>query len=399
MSKQIKDVALTAIKPYENNPRKNENAVEKVAESIKAFGFQQPIVVDKDNVIIAGHTRYKAAELLGLKKVPVIKASELSEEEVKAYRLADNKVAEFSDWDFELLDAELEGIEEIDMEAFGFSEIGGGTVTIEDDDFDEEKEKIKPITKEGQVYELGDHRLMCGDSSSADDMKALMDGEKGNLCFTDPPYGVSIGDKNKMLNTFQKAGRCTENIENDTLGTEELYDLLVSCFRNLKMNMKKDAAYYVTSPQGGEIGLMMMMMMKDAGLEVRHNLIWKKNAATFSMGQLDYDYQHEPIFYTWGDKHNFYGTGYQTTIWEFDKPRKCDLHPTMKPVPLIAHAIENSSKKGDIVVDIFGGSGSTLIACEDTKRKCRMMELDPHYCDVIIARWEEHTGKKAKRIQ
>lgn len=142
----------------------------------------------------------------------------------------------------------------------------------------------------------------------------------------------------------------------------------------------------------------MMMMMKDAGLEVKHNLIWKKNVATFSMGRLDYDYQHEPIFYTWTKKHNFFGKGYNTTIWEFDKPRKCDLHPTMKPVALIAHAINNSSQKGDIIVDIFGGSGSTLIASEETERRCYMMELDPHYCSIIINRWEQLTGRKADKI-
>lgn len=219
------------------------------------------------------------------------------------------------------------------------------------------------------------------------------------MVFTDPPYGVSIGDKNKMLNSVQKAGRILENIENDTLGKDELYDLLVKCFTNLREHCEDDCSYYVTSPQGGEIGLMMMMMMRDAGLEVRHNLIWKKNAATFSMGRLDYDYQHEPIFYTWTKKHNFYGEGYQTTVWEYDKPRKCDLHPTMKPIPLIAHAIENSSKVGDNIVDIFGGSGSTLMACEELNRKCYMMELDPHYCDVIIDRWENFTGKTAELIQ
>ena len=202
-----------------------------------------------------------------------------------------------------------------------------------------------------------------------------------------------------MLDSFQKAGQITQNIANDTLSTEELYELLKKCFINVKAVCKEDASYYVTSPQGGEIGLMMMMMMmRDAGLEVRHNLIWRKNAATFSMGRLDYDYQHEPIFYTWTKSHHFYGEGYKTTVWDFDKPRKCDLHPTMKPVPLIAEAIHNSTKPGDVVIDIFGGSGSTMIACEETGRKCLMMELDPHYCDVIIDRWEAYTGKKAKKV-
>ena len=222
-------------------------------------------------------------------------------------------------------------------------------------------------------------------------------GVLGKMVFTDPPYGVSIGDKNKMLNGFQKAGRVITNIENDTLGTEELYDLLLKCFTNLREHCEDDCSYYVTSPQGGEICLMMMMMMKDAGLEVRHNLIWEKNCATFSMGRLDYDYKHEPIFYTWTKKHNFYGKGkYKNTIWNFDKPRKCDLHPTMKPVELVAEALLNSSKEEDPVIDFFGGSGTTLIACEQLNRRAFLMELDPHYVDVILSRWEAMTGEKAK---
>ena len=199
-----------------------------------------------------------------------------------------------------------------------------------------------------------------------------------------------------MLQSIQKAGKITENIMNDTLSTDELYELLKKAFSLLKTHCTEDCSYYVTSPQGGEIGLMMMMMMRDAGLEVRHNLIWEKNIATFSMGRLDYDYQHEPIFYTWTKKHNYYGHGkYHTTIWKFDKPRKCDLHPTMKPIELIVEAIMNSSLEGDIVADIFGGSGSTMMACEQTNRICYMMELDPHYCDVILERWENLTGRKA----
>lgn len=216
------------------------------------------------------------------------------------------------------------------------------------------------------------------------------------MVFTDPPYGVAIGDKNKMLNQFQKSGRITENIENDAVSLPELREILLHAFQNLKNVCKEDASYYVTSPQGGEIGLMMMMMMRDAGLEVRHNLISEKNCATFSMGRLDYDYQHEPIFYTWTQKHKFYGAGkYHSTVWKFDKPRKCDLHPTMKPIELIAEALMNSSKAGDIVADFFGGSGSTMIACEQLGRSCYMMELDPKYCDVIIDRWEKFTGRKA----
>lgn len=219
------------------------------------------------------------------------------------------------------------------------------------------------------------------------------------MTFTDPPYGVAIGDKNKLLQSVQPSGRITENIENDNISVEELYDILVAAFTNLKDNSEDDASYYVCSPQGGGLGEMMMMMMKDSGLPVRHLLIWVKNAPTFSMGRLDYDYKHEPIMYTWGKSHNFYGNGtIKCSVWPFDKPRKCDLHPTMKPVALVAEAILNSSKKGDVVTDLFGGSGSTMMACEQTGRACRMMELDPHYCDVIIKRWEEFTGKKAEKV-
>ena len=216
------------------------------------------------------------------------------------------------------------------------------------------------------------------------------------MVFTDPPYGVAIGDKNKALNSVQPSGRCCENIENDTQSEEALYDTLKAAFINVREACKDDACYFVTSPQGGSLGLMMMMMMRDAGLPVRHVLMWRKNSATFSIGRLDYDYQHEPIFYTWTDKHHNYRKGkYRTTVWDFDKPRKCDLHPTMKPIELVANAIYDGSKQGDSVLDVFGGSGSTMIAAEQTGRKCYMMEIDPKYVDVIIDRWETMTGRKA----
>lgn len=239
---------------------------------------------------------------------------------------------------------------------------------------------------------------------------------------------MAIGDKNRDLNSVNKSTAIEENIIGDTLPPEELYKILVKAFENLRINGASDeCSYYVSSPQGGELGLMMMMMMKDAGLPVRHMLIWVKNSATFSLGRLDYDYRHEPIFYTWTKKHNFYG-GYNTTVIDdttvidkmkrkelielihklmfpkddsvmyCDKPLANNLHPTMKPIKLISKFILNSSKEGDIVGDIFGGSGSTLIACEQLHRKCRMMELDPKYVDVIIKRWEDFTGKKAVKV-
>lgn len=219
------------------------------------------------------------------------------------------------------------------------------------------------------------------------------------MVFTDPPYGVAIGDKNKVLDSVQKAGRITENITNDTLPIDELYAVLKKSFINIRLACKDDASYYVAAPPGGECGLMMMMMMKDAGLRVRHQIIWKKSSPTFSLGRLDYDYQHEAILYTWTESHHNYRAGkFRSSVWEIDKPRKCNLHPTMKPIELVANCIEDGSKDGDVVLDAFGGSGTTMIAAEQLGRRCYMMEIDPHYCDVIIKRWEDFTGKTAQRL-
>lgn len=268
-----------------------------------------------------------------------------------------------------------------------------------EDDFDESKDCIEVRCKPGDIWQLGEHRLMCGDSINLEDVRKLMGGAIADMVFTDPPYGVSIGDKNKALNAVQKAGQQTENIANDTLKADELYKVLVKAMTNCRMSCKEDASYFVSSPQWGELGLMMMMMMKDAGLPVRHVLIWEKNCATFSLGRLDYDYQHEQIFYTWTKSHHNYRKGeYRTTVWKYDKPRKCDLHPTMKPVELVANCINDCSKEGDIILDIFGGSGTTLIAAEQLGRKAYLMELNPHYCDVILSRWEKLTGKTAVKI-
>ncbi len=272
----------------------------------------------------------------------------------------------------------------------------GGAEHVEssDDNYDGEVPE-EPKAKVGNIYQLGQHRLICGDSTDHAVIDRLMDGEKADMVFTDPPYGVAIGDKNEMLNTVQKAGRCTENIKGDTMSEDELYEMLKKAFINVREHCADDACYFVTSPQGGSLGLM-MMMMKDSGLEVRHVLMWEKNSATFSLGRLDYDYQHEPIFYTWTKSHHNYRRGEnRTTIWKYDKPRKCDLHPTMKPVELVGNAILDGTEKGMIVLDAFGGSGTTIIAAEQTDRKARVVELDPHYVDVIIDRWEKFTGQKA----
>ena len=213
---------------------------------------------------------------------------------------------------------------------------------------------------------------------------------------------MAIGSKNKLLQ--EKVGdsnQVTEDIKNDTLSVDELYKILQKAMENGRINSKDDASYFVFSPPGGDMGLMMMMMMmRDAGLAVRHQLVWNKNAATFSLGRLDYDYKHEAIMYTWTKTHHNYREGqFRNTVWDVDKPLHCDLHPTMKPIPLLSAMMLDCSKEGDVILDLFGGSGSTMIAAEQLDRKAYLMELDPHYCDVILARWEKFTGKTATKVQ
>lgn len=398
MKKEFITIKVEDLIPYENNPRNNEDAIPDTLESMKQVGVIDPIEIDENNVILSGHTRLAALKRLGETETEVLRVTGLTEEQKKKYRILANKVAERSQWDFEKLEIEMEDIDFGDYD-FGFDlEIeGGGQKQVAEDDYEEHVPE-EPRAKLGNLYQLGEHRLICGDSTSKEVMDRLLGGEKADMVFTDPPYGVAIGDKNAVLNSAQKAGRCTENIENDTISKEELYAMLKAAFINVREHCKDDACYWVTSPQGGSLGLM-MMMMKDAGLEVRHVLMWEKNSATFSLGRLDYDYQHEPIFYTWTKSHHNYRKGeYMTTIWKYNKPRKCDLHPTMKPVELVANAILDGTLEDMIVLDAFGGSGTTIIAAEQTGRKARLVELDPHYVDVIIDRWEQFTGKKAELI-
>ena len=399
---------INKIKPYKRNAKKHpQEQIEQIINSIKAFGMNDPIGVwGEDNVIVEGHGRYLALREMGESgEVPVIHLDNLTDEQRKAYALAHNQLTMNTGFDDDILSLEMDDLSDFfDMSDFGFDfgeeqEATSEAQEVEEDDFDPDAE-AEARCKRGQVWQLGNHRLMCGDSTSAEDVARLMNGEKADMVFTDPPYGVAIGDKNAMLNSVQKAGRCCTNIEGDTMSEADLYNMLKTAFINVRENCKDDACYFVTSPQGGSLGLMMMMMMKDAGLEVRHVLMWRKNSATFSLGRLDYDYQHEPIFYTWTKSHHNYRKGqYRTTIWDFDKPRKCDLHPTMKPVALVANAMLDGSQEGDIVLDSFGGSGTTIMAAEQLNRCARLMELDPHYCDVIIKRWEDFTGQEAVLIE
>lgn len=383
-------------------------SIEETPELLEARGC----IVDYHDgkyVCLGGNMRYAACKALGMSELPCYVVPEgttiLKKKEIVA---KDN--GSFGNWDYDALANEWG---DLDLAGWGVSippEWGAAAADAaetdsregqaKDDEFDEKEAQIEKKCSKGDIWRLGEHRLMCGDSTDEAAIKRLMDGDKADMVFTDPPYGVSIGDKNAALNSVQKAGRCCKNIENDTLSADELYPILVKAMTNARLSCKEDACYFVTSPQGGELGLMMMMMMKDAGLPVRHMLVWEKNSATFSLGRLDYDYQHEPIFYTWTKKHHNYRKGqYRTTIWKYDKPRKCDLHPTMKPVELVANCLNDATKAGDIALDVFGGSGTTMIACEQLGRRARLIELDPHYCDVIIARWEKFTGMKAEKIE
>lgn len=241
--------------------------------------------------------------------------------------------------------------------------------------------------KTGDLWQIGDHKIICGDSCKREDVYYLLGDERAEMVFSDPPYGVAIGDKNKFLNSFQPSGRNLENIAGDLMGKDELFDMLVLSFTLTHEIMKDCCAIYVTAPQGGELGLMMMMMMMMSGLPVRHVLNWIKNSPTFSMGRLDYDYQHEPILFTWKKSHKHYGAGkYTTSTWFIDKPRASKEHPTMKPVELVENALLNSSLEGQIIYDPFSGSGTTTVACENLSRQCRSVEISPAYVAVTLER-------------
>ncbi|MDK6435557.1 DNA modification methylase [Lactobacillus crispatus] len=387
---KVEAKSIDEIKPYENNPRDNDDAVDAVANSIKEFGWQQPIVVDNEGVIIAGHTRYKAAQKLGLKHVPVVVADNLTPDQVKAYRLADNKTAELADWNMDLLNDELDQIRDIDMSDFGFDDLDSLELedadTAKDDNFDEAT-PTEPKSKPGQIYQLGRHRLMCGDSTNKSDVKELMGGYQADLLLTDPPYNVDYTRKTK---TAMK-------IVNDHLKDDDFYKFLYSAFDCAKENMKDGAAYYVWYASSQAINF--RRALNDAGMKVRQQLIWEKNQIV--IGRQDYQWQHEPCLYGWNEdgSHAWYSDRKQSTVLHFDKPQRSDLHPTMKPIPLFDYQIKNSSKSGDIVLDLFGGSGTSIMACEQDGRTCYTMEFDPKYVDVIINRWEEFTGEKAKLIQ
>lgn len=387
--------------PYARNARTHDDAqIAQIAGSIKEFGFNNPILIDKDNGIIAGHGRVMAARKLGLTEVPTILLDHLSETQRKAYILADNRIAINSAWDNEMLSLELSDIkDDINLAMLGFNvdeldallnptELTEG-LTDEDAVPDV---PIEPTTKLGDIYQLGNHRLMCGDSTSIDAVDKLMDGNKADMVFTDPPYNMDFtggihADGSKSFNA--KHG----GIKNDKMSQTEAADFFDAI--NAIIYAYCLGAFYITFYRLG-IGEYWKSLER-TNLKVRSLIIWNKGNHTLSNS--DYMSKYEPIFYGWiGDNHNFYGGNNGMDIWEIKRTAKNDLHPTMKPVELIEKALEDASKLGNVILDLFGGSGSTMIASEKVGRHSRLMELDPKYCDVIIKRWEDFTGKKAELL-
>ena len=409
--KDLPTIRIDELVPYANNAKiHGPEQIEQLRRSLREFGFVSPVLIDENKNLIAGHGRVEAARAEGMTEVPYVTVSDLTEAQRRAYIIADNRLTEAGVWDAGRLKLEMQELQALefdtDLTGFAMAEIislAGDKPESEpearEDDYDGSVPEETTV-REGDIFQLGRHRLAVGSTADEAAMTRLMNGALANMVFTDPPYGVAVGSKNQMLDDVAggKSGRCTEDIYGDTMSESDLHDMLLQAMTNIRLSCRDDASFYVTSPQGGSLGLMMMMMMmmREAGLEVRHMLIWKKSSPTFSMGRLNYEYQHEPIFFTWTKKHIWYGNGkFHTSVWDVDKPRKCDLHPTMKPIALVENAILNSTTEGDLVLDGFGGSGTTLIACEQLGRTCYMMEIDPKYVQVIINRWEAMTGEKA----
>lgn len=363
----IKMMNIADVVPYEKNPRKNDEAVKYVAASIKEFGFKVPIVIDKDNVVVCGHTRLKAAKKLKLQEVPCVVADDLTEEQIKAYRLADNKVSEQAVWDFDLLGGELDGILDIDMTAFGFEGIEEEEPEVEEDDFEVELPE-EPKAKLGDIYQLGNHRLMCGDSTSIDDVEKLIAGERMDMVFTDPPYNVAFNGRSGKFDV----------IKNDDLSDTEFENFIDATVNMIKII---NAPIHYIWCNWDFYGIL------QGKLDYKSCIVWAKNV--FGMGK-GYRHQHEFCLFNGKIDESIKN---ETDLWQIKKDHNY-VHPTQKPVELSFRAIGNHSGV-QTVLDLFGGSGSTLIGCEQRNVRCYMMELDPKYVDVIIERWEKFTGKKA----
>ena len=416
MKLKVEYIPIDSITPYENNAKiHTDEQIEQIKKSIEEFGMNDPIGIwGKDNIIIEGHGRLMALKELGWDEAPVIRLDELTDDQRKAYTLIHNQTTMNTGFNIDILNEELQSIE-LDMSYYGFDEIEEPEIEIKDDDFEFEEPEEEPKSKRGEIYKLGNHYLMCGDSTNPEDVDKLMNGSVADLVVTDPPYNVAISNSQGMT------------IENDDMSNEAFKDFLNKSFYNLNKNLKEGGAFYVWYASKEHINF--ETALNDNDLYVRQSLIWVKQH--FNMGRQDYKWKHEPCLYGWkeGAGHYFidefnhptvfedkidfdalkkdeaiqmlkdiYNDGISTSVIHEDKPLMNDLHPTMKPLKLIARLIRNSSKENEKVLDLFGGSGSTLIVCEQLNRQCYMMEYDPVYADAIIKRYEDFTGKKAIKI-
>ena len=382
-------VPISKLVPYVNNARTHSpEQVMKLRSSLREFGFINPIIIDRDYGIIAGHGRLLAAKEEGITEVPCVFVDYLTEAQKKAYILADNRMAMDAVWDEELLRVEIEALqgEAFDVSLTGFDEKeladlfkDGNDSDAEDDDYDLSAALEKAaFVKRGDIWTVGRHRLMCGDATSAEDVAALMDGRKANLILTDPPYGVS----------FKSSSGLT--IQNDSMKDEEFYHFLLDSFKNMADHLEKGGAAYVF--HADTEGLNFRRAFIDAGFHLAGCCIWVKDSLV--LGRSDYQWQHEPVLYGFmqNGKHPWYSDRKQTTIWNFAKPKRNANHPTSKPLDLLGYPIGNSTQENAIVIDTFGGSGSTLMACEQMNRTCCTMELDEKYASVILRRYVDDTG-------
>lgn len=390
---QIKEVEITALIPYAKNSRTHDDAqVAQIAASIKEFGWTNPILVDGDKGIIAGHGRLMAARKLKMDKVPVIELKGMTDAQKKAYVIADNRLALNAGWDNAMLTIELQDLENdgFDLSLMGFDkdELDALLNPIEETEGLTDEDAVpdlpeEPKTKLGDIYILGNHRLMCGDSTSIDAVEKLMNGQLADQLVTDPPYNIA----------YEGGSKKREQIKNDEMADEVFRQFLKDVYIAANAVMKAGAVFYIW--HADTEGYNFRGAARDMGWKIRQTLIWNKDNSAF--GRSDYHWKHEPCLYGWkeGAAHLWATDRKQTTVIECKRPSKSDLHPTMKPVELMEYQILNNTKGSDIVLDLFGGSGSTMIAAEKIGRKSCLMELDPKYCDVIVQRWEDFTGKKA----
>lgn len=385
-TERFEKVSIDRLIPYARNARlHSKEQIKQLRASLREFGFVNPCIIDKDYNIIAGHGRVMAAKEEGIDSIPCVFAEHLTDAQKRAYILADNRLALNAGWDDEMLSVELSDLQAntFDLSLLGFSDaemnkLMGGMENAKDDDFDVDAELQKPtLSKPGDLWLLGNHRLVCGDSTKPETYAPLMDGKSANLVVTDPPYNV---------NYEGNAGK----IKNDHMARDAFYQFLLDAFTQMEKVMAKDASIYVF--HADTEGLNFRKAFTEAGFYLSGTCIWKKQSLV--LGRSPYQWQHEPVLFGWkkSGKHAWFSDRKQSTIWEFDKPRKNGEHPTMKPIPLLAYPIVNSSMTGCIVLDPFGGSGSTLIACEQTGRVCHMAELDEKFCDVIVRRFIQQAG-------